>query len=147
MSLNIRPILSALLRNRTGAVLVALQIAIALAVLVNALYIVVQRIEKMRQPTGIDVDNILVISSAGFTERYQPASSMQEDLSYLRAPARVLVATRDATRSPLRRRQRGNDRHPPRSDAVPTPSITSRSDEQGLAALGVNLIAGPQLPP
>ena len=41
MNLNIRPILSALLRNRTGAVLVALQIAIALAVLVNALYIVI----------------------------------------------------------------------------------------------------------
>ena len=33
MSLNVRPILSALLRNRTGAVLVALQVAIALAVL------------------------------------------------------------------------------------------------------------------
>ena len=33
---DIRPILSALLRNRTGAVLVALQVAIALAVLVNA---------------------------------------------------------------------------------------------------------------
>ena len=60
MNLNVRPILSALLRNRTGAVLVAMQIAIALAVLVNALYIVMQRIEKMRLPTGIDVDNVLV---------------------------------------------------------------------------------------
>ena len=32
MSLNVRPILSALLRNRTGAILVAMQVAIALAV-------------------------------------------------------------------------------------------------------------------
>ena len=54
MSLNVRPIVSALLRNRTGAVLVAMQVAIALAVLVNASYIVVQRVEKIRRPTGID---------------------------------------------------------------------------------------------
>ena len=46
MSLNIRPILSSLLRNRTGAVLVALQIALALAILVNATYIVKQRVDR-----------------------------------------------------------------------------------------------------
>ena len=54
MSLDIRPTLSALLRNRTGAVLVAAQIAIALVVLANAAYIIVQRIEKIHRPTGID---------------------------------------------------------------------------------------------
>ena len=80
MSLHIRPILSALLRNRTGAVLVAMQIAIALAVLVNALYIVVQRVEKMGRPSGIDVDNVLVVASAGFTDRFQTVPSIQEDL-------------------------------------------------------------------
>ena len=36
ISWNIRPIASALWRNRTGAMLVALQVAIGLAVLVNA---------------------------------------------------------------------------------------------------------------
>ncbi len=51
-----RPILSALLRNRTGAVLVAIQIAIALAVLVNAVYIVKQRVDKIGRPTGMDTD-------------------------------------------------------------------------------------------
>ena len=53
MSLDLRPTLSALLRNRTGAVLVAAQVAIALAVLANAAYIVVQRIEKInRRPAS-----------------------------------------------------------------------------------------------
>ena len=46
-----RPILSALLRNRTGAVLAAIQIAIALAILVNAVYIVKQRADKIGRPT------------------------------------------------------------------------------------------------
>ena len=93
MSLEVRPILSALLRNRTGAVLVALQVAIALAVLVNALYIVMQRAERIRRPTGIDVDNIIVLSSKGFTQRYQPAAAMQEDLDYLRSLPGVVAAT------------------------------------------------------
>jgi len=53
MSLNIRPILSSLLCNRTGAVLVALQIALALAILVNATYIVKQRVDSNQTaPTG-----------------------------------------------------------------------------------------------
>ena len=93
MSLNVRPILSALLRNRTGAVLVALQIAIALAVLVNAVYIVMQRIEKIGRPTGIDVPNIFVVSSAGFTDRYHLVPSIEEDLAYLRGVPGVIASS------------------------------------------------------
>ena len=94
MSLNVRPILSALLRNRTGAVLVAMQIAIALAVLVNAVYIVKQRIEKIGRPTGIDVPNIFVVSSAGFTDRLPPGASIEEDLAYLRGVPGVIASSR-----------------------------------------------------
>ncbi|MBW8901385.1 MAG: ABC transporter permease, partial [Massilia sp.] len=42
--MSIRPILSALLRNKTGAILVALQVAISLAIMANALHIVSQRL-------------------------------------------------------------------------------------------------------
>ena len=141
MSYQVRPILSALLRNRTGAVLVALQIAIALAVLVNALYIVVQRAEKMRRPTGIDVDNIIVINSKGFTQRFQYLPSLQEDLRYLRSLPGVIAAT--ATGSiPL---SDGGDNEPlvvrpeeHRTDAYNSLEI----DEQGLDALGLTLVAG-----
>ena len=51
---NIRPIASALWRNRTGALLVAFQIAIGLAVLVNAVYVVKQRVrgEQGAGPPG-----------------------------------------------------------------------------------------------
>jgi putative ABC transport system permease protein len=41
--MEIRPILSALLRNKTGPILVALQVALSLAILANALYIVNER--------------------------------------------------------------------------------------------------------
>ena len=88
MNLHIRPILSALLRNRTGAVLVALQIAIALAVLVNAVYIVKQRVEKMGRPTGMDVANIFVVPSAGFTQRFDLKSSVAGGSRLPAQPAR-----------------------------------------------------------
>ena len=53
--MEIRPILSALLRNRAGALLVALQIAITLAIVVNAVYLTHQRVSKISRDSGIDV--------------------------------------------------------------------------------------------
>lgn len=141
MSLDVRPILSALLRNRTGAVLVAMQIAIALAVLVNALYIVVQRAEKIGRPTGIDVDDVMIVSSAGFTERYQAVPSMQEDLAWLRSLPGVVAASA-SNAVPL---SDGGDNEQLVTDpkALRTDSANQiEIDEQGLDALGLHLVAG-----
>jgi putative ABC transport system permease protein len=141
MNLHVRPILSALMRNRTGAVLVAMQVAIALAVLVNALYIVVQRAEKMRRPTGIDVDNVMVIASAGFTDRFQTVPSIQEDLGWLRALPGVVAASVTGA-IPL---SNGGNNQP----LVTSPGAHSSEyynsleiDEHGLEALGLRLVAG-----
>jgi putative ABC transport system permease protein len=141
MSLNVRPILSALLRNRTGAVLVAMQVAIALAVLVNALYIVAQRVEKMRRPTGVDVDNIMVVSSTGFTTRFQSVPTIQQDLTWLRSLPGVVAATPTSS-IPL---ADGGNNEPlvTRPDAHRSENYNQiEIDEQGLAALGLHLVAG-----
>ena len=47
-----RPILSSLRRSPTGAILVALQIALALAITVNSLYIISQRLERIGRDSG-----------------------------------------------------------------------------------------------
>ncbi|MDQ2821203.1 MAG: FtsX-like permease family protein [Pseudomonadota bacterium] len=52
--MEIRPILSALLRSKTGAILVALQVAISLAILANALHIVNVRQAIAARPSGIE---------------------------------------------------------------------------------------------
>ncbi|MFZ6801786.1 ABC transporter permease [Undibacterium sp. Di24W] len=49
----LRPIFSALMRNKLGPVLVALQVALSLAVLVNAIYIVNLRLDVAARPSGI----------------------------------------------------------------------------------------------
>jgi putative ABC transport system permease protein len=141
MSLNVRPILSALLRNRSGAALVAMQVAIALAVLVNAVYIIVQRIEKIHRPTGIDEQNILVVQSAGFTGRFRQTASVREDLAYLRGLSGVIAAT--ATNSIPLSSGGNSDSLVTRPEAQRTGYINDLEiDEQGLDALGVKLVAG-----
>jgi putative ABC transport system permease protein len=61
--MEIRPILSALLRNKTGAILVALQVALSLAILTNALHIVSERRAAAARPSGIaDEMSVFTIS-------------------------------------------------------------------------------------
>lgn len=49
----LRPIFSALMRNKLGPVLVALQVALSLAILVNAVYIVNLRLDVAARPSGV----------------------------------------------------------------------------------------------
>ena len=51
--MEIGPIFSSLLRSRTGPLLVALQVAISLAILANALFVVEQRIAVSKRPSGV----------------------------------------------------------------------------------------------
>lgn len=51
--MEIRPILSALLRNKTGPILVAIQVALSLAILANALYIVQVRLAVSARESGL----------------------------------------------------------------------------------------------
>lgn len=89
----VHPFISALLRNWVGPSLVALQIAMVLAVLVNATYVVKQRIDTIGRPTGMDVANTFAIRSLGFTPQYLHAATIREDLDYLRSTNDVVAAT------------------------------------------------------
>jgi len=143
MSTPIRPILSSLLRNRTGAVLVALQIALALAILVNATYIVKQRVDTINRPTGVDEPNLFAIESFGFTPRYDHASSVRADLAWLRGLNGVASATA-VNSAPLTLSGSSSPwyRTPARGPDDRVGSIDYQIDEQGLQTFGTHLIAG-----
>ena len=94
--MEIRPILSALLRNKTGAILVALQVALSLAILANALHIVSERRQASARPSGV-ADEQLVFStmvrnlSAGGPE--QQLATQKREAEVIRAvPGVVSVA-------------------------------------------------------
>ena len=51
--MEIRPILSSLLRNKTGALLIAAQVALSLAIVANALYIIKDRLSLVARESGV----------------------------------------------------------------------------------------------
>ena len=146
--MEIRPILSAMLRNKSGAVLVVLQIALTMAVVVNASFIINQRLEKMNRDTGIDVDNILIFQSWGFGQDYNHEVSITRDVEYLRSMPGVIAVT--PTRSyPVSNSGSANDFRATaeRFDEknVEMPSVNANTyvwNEQGIDAVGVELAAG-----
>lgn len=141
--MEVRPIFSALLRNKTGAFLISLQIALTLAVVVNALFIIAQRLELMNRPTGMDVDNIVMVASSAFTPDFDVRGSLREDLEALRGLPGVIAAT-TINQIPL---SGGGDANGYRASAdVPShEGITANNytcDEQCLDTLGVQLESG-----
>jgi putative ABC transport system permease protein len=141
---NLRPIASALWRNRTGAILVAFQIAIGLAVLVNAVYVVKQRVEKIGRPTGMDTANMIWVASAGFAKDFDYDASWREDIAAIRAIPGVKAAS-IISNIPLSGGGSSSGFQAKPGQATPEESIPGNTyliDEQGVAALGITLSAG-----
>jgi putative ABC transport system permease protein len=142
MSLGLRPTLYALLRNRAPATLVALQIAMALAVLVNALYIVQQHLERMGRPTHLDEANLFGLYSVEYTRHFDYDASLREDLAWLRALPGVVAAT------PINSLPLGGSGRVDGMSSLPEEKGNRadvnvlQMDEQGLYTLGVPLLAG-----
>jgi putative ABC transport system permease protein len=131
-----------MLRNWTGPVLVAAQISITLAVLINAVYIVKQRIDRIGRPSGIDVENIFVIRSAGINERYVHEAAMRADLAYLRGVPGVIAAAPTSSVPLYGRGDRVGLMLKPNDEAHSVITHFYEVDDQAVAALGVRLAAG-----
>jgi putative ABC transport system permease protein len=145
---NIRPIASALWRNRTGAILVAFQIAIGLAVLVNAVYVVKQRVDKISRPTGMDTANMIWVSSAGFAKDFDHDANWRADLAAIRAIPGVKAAS-IISNIPLSGggSSSGFEPKPGQDTTESVPANTYLVDEHAIAALGVTLAAGRNFEP
>ncbi|WP_426207582.1 ABC transporter permease [Massilia sp. TWP1-3-3] len=91
------PILSALMRNKTGAVLVAIQVAISMAILANALHIVNLRQAVMARPSGIaDESSVFYVSTRYLTREtaeYDRALQLRETARLRAIPGVASVAT------------------------------------------------------
>src|SRR5688572_20414122 len=95
--LDIKPIFSALMRNKSGLALIVLQVAITLAVVCNSLFIILERSERMGRVSGIDDQNMFVVRSLGFVKGYDLKSAIQQDLELIRSQSGVIDATSSNT--------------------------------------------------
>jgi putative ABC transport system permease protein len=90
--MEIRPIMSALLRSKTGAVLVAAQVALTLAIVTNAASILVVRLATSARPSGVDEANVFQIAYVGSRVIDDREAAVQRDLEVLRAMPGVRAA-------------------------------------------------------
>jgi putative ABC transport system permease protein len=93
--MEIRPILSALLRSKTGAILVALQVALSLAILANALHIVVERRTAAARPSGIADEHAVFAINVRRLSKDSPEQQLaaqKRDIEVLRALPGVVSA-------------------------------------------------------
>jgi putative ABC transport system permease protein len=139
------PIFKALLRNKSGLVLIVLQVAITLAVVCNSVFIILERAERVSKPSGMDEPNTFIISSLGFVQDFDLKTSMRQDLELIRSTPGVVAATTTNT-VPMSWGgwNTGFDTQPiDRSGERQTQSSALYFvDEQGLAAYGAKLIEG-----
>lgn len=91
--MEIRPIYSALMRNKPGLILIVLQVAITLAVVCNSLFIILERKERVGRPSGMDEVNTFSISSLGFAPNFDVKATIRDDLDMIRAMPGVVAAT------------------------------------------------------
>lgn len=88
-----RPIVKALLRSPVAAILIASQIALTLAILVNVLFIVSERVALMGLDSGVDEANVFTVQNQNIGSSRAADSANAEDLAALRAIPGVEAAS------------------------------------------------------
>jgi len=91
--MTLHPMIAALRKHKAGVVLIALQIALTLAIVCNAIFIIYARVENVRRPTGLDESNLFMVTqqwvgapSGDDAASIQKLDAMlREDLNTLRA--------------------------------------------------------------
>lgn len=86
------PVWRALLRNKGGAILIALQIAVTMAIMVNSIAIMQERASNMARPSGIDEANTLTLTSISFAAEADQRATYVNDLEMLRNTPGVINA-------------------------------------------------------
>lgn len=87
------PIWRAMLRNKGGFILIALQIAVTMTIMVNAVAIIQERSRDMARPSGIDEPNTFTLASVTFTSGIDRRRLIEEDLELIRNVPGVRNAT------------------------------------------------------
>lgn len=145
MDIQIRPILVALRRHKAGTLLIALQIALTLAIVCNAFFIIHQRLANLSQASGVDEGDVFVIANYWADvnrSTEQVDAQVRADLIALRQLPAVLDTT-PASGYPLRGGGWDNfvtmtpDQVKPTTDAA-----VYTGDEHFIDTLGLNLVAG-----
>jgi putative ABC transport system permease protein len=90
--MDIRPILSTLLRHKTAAALIVVEIALSCAIICNALFLIGNRVERIDIVSGIADDELVRIHITGIGEDENAAALTRADMTALRGLPGVKAA-------------------------------------------------------
>jgi putative ABC transport system permease protein len=145
--MNLVPILASLRRSPLGPVLIALQVALTLAIMMNVAGIVQQHVTRMRSPSGVDEANVFTLLNRWVVQPTfaEAPAVVARDLAVLRATPGVQAAV--ATNGiPLGQRGWGTMIDTKPVDPARAGNLTRAQlyyfDEQGADALGLRLQQG-----
>jgi putative ABC transport system permease protein len=140
---DIGPIFRALTRNKLGALLIALQIALTLAIVTNSAFIINQRASDIARPSGVDEANTAIFITTLFDSNLDQRQLFRDDLDALRAIPGVIAAA-PIQSVPASGSGWGESLYN-NPQAQSNESISMGQfmvDEHGLEALGLELVAG-----
>jgi len=136
------PIWRSMLRNKGGFILIAVQIAVTMTIMVNAIAIIQERSVDMARPTGIDEANTFALASVSFVADIDRKQLIDEDLDLLRG----LPGVRSVTSSnsfPLRQGGWSEGLNlEPGEGKMDTSSAIYFADEHTVETFGLNLVDG-----
>jgi len=142
--MQIKPILSALWHHKAGTALIVLQVALTLAIVCNALFIIQQRVMRMSRPSGVDEAHVLVIQNqwVGGPTAQQTTAMISADLDTLRHVPGIANAFA-SNAYPLGNGGWSKGMRYSIDQKIPTsPTAIYFADEQAISTLGLKLIAG-----
>ncbi len=141
------PIWRALLHNKTSYLLIVLQIAVTMAIMVNAIGIIQERSILMTRPSGVDEDNLFYLNSTGFEPDTDYKVLVDADLEAIRSFPGVRNAVSTNT-VPLQGGGWSQGLQAEPGEEIDKTGVALYfMDEQGIDTFGVNLIAGRNFTP
>ena len=141
------PIWRALLRNKTSYILIVLQMAVTMAIMVNAIAIIQERSALMARPSGVDEDNIFYVNSTLFSPDVDFQTLVAEDLDAIRNLPGVRNAVMTNT-VPLQGGGWSQGLQAEPGEEIEASGVAIYFvDEHGIDTFGVNLIAGRNFEP
>jgi putative ABC transport system permease protein len=143
-------IIASLRRNKLGALLIVLQIALTMAIVSNAIHVIALRNAQLREPSGLDEPNIFFISDvlpgAGVDpgpDEKRVATLLERDLEVLRGTPDVIDAYGTDGLPLMGRYEASNVSRTPSTDMVsPQQGMAYHVDDHALQTLGLRLVAG-----
>lgn len=145
--MEIRPIFSALMRSKVSMILIGLQVALTLAIVCNALFIISERLDRMNRPSGMNEADTFWFGSNGFGQGFDVKSVQQSDLQLLRQmPGVAAVASSNSVPMSEGGWSSGVSLQPNQRTSTASTAMYL-VDSHGLDAFGVKLIKGRNFKP